>query len=76
MCIFFSKYTSVVLLKDKKCIKITSSFQKILNETNRKSNKILKDKGSKFYNKSMRLWFHDNDIKIYVTHIEGKSVVA
>ena len=28
------------------------------------------------YNRSMKPWLHDNDIEIYSTHNEGKSVVA
>ena len=37
-------YTWVVPLKDKKGITITNAFQKILEEYNRKSNKIWVDK--------------------------------
>ena len=36
----FSKYASVVSLKDTKYIKITNALQKILKESNRKPNKI------------------------------------
>ena len=36
----------VISLKDKKGITITNVFEKILDESNRKSNKILVDKGS------------------------------
>ena len=46
----FSKHTWVIPLKDKKGIKITDTFQKILNDSNFKPNKIWVDKGSKFYN--------------------------
>ena len=66
----------VVLLKDKKCITITNGFQKILNEYNHKPNKIWADKGSEFYNKSMKSRLEKNDIEMYSAHIEGKSVVA
>ena len=47
LCIIdiYSKYAWVIPLKDKKEITITSSFQKILKESNRKPNKILVDKG-------------------------------
>ena len=38
--------------------------------------KIWVDKGSKFYTRLMKLWSQDDDIKMYLTHIEGKSVVA
>ena len=49
----FSKYAWVLPLKDKKGTTITNAFQKILDEANRKPNKILVDKGSEFYNRSM-----------------------
>ena len=44
----FSKYEWVILLKDKKGIKIVNAFQKILKESDRKPNKIWVDKGSEF----------------------------
>ena len=50
----FSKYKCVVPLKGKKGFTITNVFQKILDKYNRKKNKILVDKGSKFYNRSMK----------------------
>ena len=34
------------------------------------------DKGSGFYNRSMKSWLQKNDIEMYSTHNEGKSVVA
>ena len=55
---------------------ITSAFQKILYESNRKSNKIWVDKGSEFYNRSMKSWLGKNDIEMYAAHNEGKSVAA
>ena len=63
-------------LKDKKGSTITNAFQKVLDNSNRKPNKIQVDKGSKFYNKSMKLWLEKNDIETYSTHYEEKSVVA
>ena len=42
----FSKYAWVVPLKDKKSVAITNAFQKILDDMNRKSNKIWVDKGN------------------------------
>ena len=35
---------------------MTNAFQKTLDESNHKPNKIWVDKGSEFYNKSMKLW--------------------
>ena len=34
------------------------------------------DKGSGFYNRSMRSWLQDNNIEMYSTHKEGKSGVT
>ena len=41
-----------------------------------KPNKIWVDKGSEFYNVSFKKWLKDNDIEMYSTHDEGKSVSA
>ena len=46
----FSKYAWVIPLKDKKGISIVNGFQKIINNSKRKPNKIWVDKGSEFYN--------------------------
>ena len=72
----FSKYTWVVPLKDKKGISIVKAFQLILKQSNRKPNKIWVDKGSEFCNAFFKKWLQDNDIVMYSTHNEGKSVVA
>ena len=72
----FSKYTWVIPFKDKKGITITNSFQKILDESNRKPKKIWVDKDREFYNRSMKSWLEKNAIGMYSTHNEGKSVVA
>ena len=66
----------VVPLKDEKGITITEDYQEILDESNRKSNKICVSKGSKFYNRSMKSCLQDNHIETHSTHNEGKSVVA
>ena len=59
----FSKYAWVVPLKDKKGISIVMAFQSILKQSNssRKPNKK---------------WLRDNDIVMYSTNNEGKSVVG
>ena len=74
----FSKYAWVVPLKDKKGISIVKAFQSILKQSNsnRKPNKIWVDKGSEFYNAYFKKWLRDNDIVMYSTHNEGKSVDA
>ena len=72
----FSKYAWVVPLKEKKGVSIATAFQNILKQSNRKPNKIWVDKGSEFYNASFKKWLQDNDIVMYSTNNEGKSVVA
>ena len=72
----FSKYAWVIPLKDKRGVSIVNAFQKILDNSERKPNKIWVDKGSKFYNTSFKKWLKGNDIEMYSIHNEGKSVVA
>ena len=72
----FSKYAWVVPLKAKKGVSIATAFQCVLKQSNRKPNKIWVDKGSEFYNASFKKLLRDNDIVMYSTHYEGKSVVA
>ena len=60
----------------KKDITIVNAFQKILNDSKRKPNKIWVDKGSECYNRSMKLWLEKNNLKMYSTYNEGKSVVS
>ena len=72
----FSKYAWIVPLKDKKGISIVKAFQIILKQKNRKPNKIWIDKGYEFYNAFFKKSLRDNDIVMYSTHNEGKSVVA
>ena len=72
----YSEYAWVIPLKDRKGITITNAFQKILNESNHKPNKIRVDKGSEFYNRSVRSIFQNNDMKMFSVHNEGKFVIA
>ena len=82
----FSKYAFAVPLKDKKGISIVNAFSKIIKQSNRrasgtsaqhvKPNKIWVDQGGEFYNRVFKKWLSDNDIIMYSTFNEGKSVVA
>ena len=71
----FSKYAWIVPIKDKKVISIVNAFQKILDKSGHKPNKIWIDKGTDFCNNSSKRWLKDNDIEMYSIHNEGKSVV-
>ena len=72
----YSKYAFVIPLKDKKGIRIVNAFNKIIKQSNRKPNKIWVDQGGEFYNNVFEKWLSDNDINMYSTYNEGKSVVA
>ena len=50
----FSKYVWVVPLKDKKGVSIVDAFQKILDKSGCKPNKVWVDKGSEVYNNSYK----------------------
>ena len=47
-------------LKDKKEITVINAFQKILDESNHKPNKIWVNKGSEFYNRSIQRIMKEN----------------
>ena len=72
----FGKYTWVIPLKDKKGTTIVNVFQNIVNDSKSKPNKIWIDKGSEFYNRSMKSCLQYDYIKMHSTHNEGKSVVG
>ena len=72
----YSKYAFVIPLKDEKGISIVNVFNKIIKQSNRKPNKIWVDQGGEFYNNVYEKWLSDNDINMYSTYNEGKSVVA
>ena len=69
LCAFdlFIKNASVVPLKDRKGTSIVNAF---------KPNKIWVDQGSEFYNNSFKDFLKINNIEMYSTYNEGKSVVA
>ena len=72
----FSKYAFVVPLKDKKRTSTVTAFQSILDKSKRKPNKIWVDQRSEFYNSFLKELLGNNDIVMYSTYNEGKSVVA
>ena len=52
----YSKYAWVIPLKDKNDISIVNGFQKIINNSKRRPNKVWVDRGSEFYNNSFKKW--------------------
>ena len=73
---FYSKYAFVIPLKDKKGISIVNAFNKIIKKSGKKTNKIWVDQGGEFYNNVFKKWLSDNDIIMYSTYNDSKSVVA
>ena len=73
----YSKYAFIIPLKDKKGISIANAFDKIIKQSKRKPNKIWVDQGSEFYNNNnFKKWLSDNNIIMYSTYNEAKSVVV
>ena len=70
----FNKYSWVVPLKNKKGNTITNVFHKCF-DGECKPNKISLEKDPEFYDKSIKSWFENNNIKIYSKHNKGKLVV-
>ena len=70
----FSKYAWFVSVKHKRGITIVNAFQKIMSKC--KPIKIWVDQGSEFYNKLFKRFLKINNIEMYSTYNEGKSVVA
>ena len=64
---FMANMYRLLLSKLKKNI-ITNALQNILDESNRKTNKIWVDIGSEFYNRSMKSFLQNNYIEMYSTH--------
>ena len=72
----YSKHAWVIPVKDEKRITLTNAFQKVLDESGRKPSQTWEDKGSEFYNRSMKSWLEDNGIEMYSIHNAGKSFVC
>ena len=58
-----------------KIISIVDTFQKLLDKSGRKPNKIWVDKESGFYNNFLKQLLKDNDIEMHLIHNEGKGIV-
>ena len=58
----FSIYPFIVPLKDKIGVSIVNVFQKIVNNSKRKPNKIWVDQGSEFCNNVFKKWLKNNGI--------------
>ena len=64
----------VVSLKDKRGTTIVNVFQKTISK-GRKPNKIWVDQGGEFYNNLFKRFLEINNIEMYSTYNEAKSLV-
>ena len=71
----FSKYAWFFPLKEKAGITIANAFQKIISKGH-KPNKTWADQGGEFYNNLFKRFLKINNIEMYSTYSEEKSVVA
>ena len=70
----FTKHAWFKPLKDKKAETDLHGFTEIVNEYKLKPSKLLVDQGKEFYNKLIKKQLDNNDILMYSTHNEGKSI--
>ena len=72
----FTKYAWVKPLRNKISKTVINVFIEIVNESNRKPNKLCFDQEREFYSKLMQEWSDNINILIYSTYNEGNSVIA
>ena len=63
-------------MKDKKAKTAPHGFIEIVNIFKHKPNKLWDDQERETYDNLIQKWLDKNDILMYSTYIEGKSVVA
>ena len=63
-------------MKDKKAKTAPHGFIEIVNIFKHKPNKLWDDQEREIYDNLIQEWLDKNDILMYSTYIEGKSVVA
>ena len=71
----FSKYAQVIPLKDKRGIAITNVSQNILDESNHKPKNLWVDRIKEFYNRSIKLFLHNNNMEMYSMHDKGNLLL-
>ena len=61
---------------NKKAKTVLNGFIGIVNESKRQPNKLQVNQKREFYSNLVQKWLDDKVILMYLTHNEGKSVVA
>src|SRR6266516_4111448 len=71
----FFKYAWSVPMKNKTGLTTLEAFRKIVKESSRIPKHLWVDRGLEFYNKDVKSWLKENNIIMYSTYSERKSVV-
>ena len=71
----FTKHAWIKASKDEKWKTILNGFIEIVNESNRKPNKLQVDQGKVLYAISMQKWLDSNSILMFSTYNGGKDEV-
>ena len=69
----YTRYAWAVPLKTKTGEEVKDAFEKIFRESKRKPMKLWIDKGTEFYNKTVKKLLKENNIIIYSTENESKA---
>ena len=72
----FSKFAWSIPLKNKSALTVLNAMKSIVHKSHRKPQRIWVDKGSEFYNKNFKEWVKDNNMIMYSTYGESKSVIV
>ena len=72
----FTKHTQFKPLRDKKNKTVLNAFIEIVNESNRKPNKLWTDQEREICSKLALGCLENNDILMYFTPNKGKSVIT
>ena len=72
----FNKYAWDKPMKDKIDTTVLNDCIEIVNESNHKWHKLWVNQGKKFYNTFMQKWLDNNNILMYSTHNEHKSLIT
>ncbi len=72
----FSKYAWSIPMKNKTGLTTLEALRKIAKESGRIPKHLWVDRGLEFYNKDVKSWLKENNIIMYSTYSEHKSVVV
>lgn len=72
----FSKHLWCECLKTKSTSEVKESFEKVFKESNRKPQKLWTVKDKYYYSNVFQKFLEENNIELYSTEHEGKSMVA